>query len=435
MDHQRERTGPGSGPVLARARSTTAGAAISLFADADPPSVYWSSPHGTTLAAAGVAAEIRTEGTTWTQAVREWADEVYRGIEYQGPTPARPRILGATAFDPERSPDDVWRPFPRAWYSLPETQVTESEGNAWITRVNEGSATAGRTDRLPDGDAEERDRLPGVCGRTPVIPEDEWYGCVSRIRAGIREDTYAKVVLANGLSVTLEEPPDTAALVRQLEAMNPNCYVTVAQPAPDTSFAAATPERLVRTNGSAIHSDALAGSFPRGNSPGAEERFATELVQSGKETHEHDLVVEAIVNSLEEVGASVDVGERSIHRVHAVQHLRTPIRGTHEGLPHVLRVVDKVHPTPAVAGIPRDRAIEAIRDIESFDRGWYAAPIGWFDRAGDGEFAIGIRSAAFRGAEGRLFAGAGIVEDSDPQEEWDELQLKYRSMLDAFAEE
>jgi len=114
-----------------------------------------------------------------------------------------------------------------------------------------------------------------------------------------------------------------------------------------------------------------------------------------------------------------------------IQHLQTPIEATLEGDRHVLEIVEALHPTPAVGGgVPPDAAWETIRDAEPFDRGWYAAPVGWFDAAGDGEFAVALRSGVASDETVTLFAGNGIVADSDPDDEWDEVQLKFRPILD-----
>jgi len=114
-------------------------------------------------------------------------------------------------------------------------------------------------------------------------------------------------------------------------------------------------------------------------------------------------------------------------------HLRTPARGQANKGSHVLDLVARLHPTPAVAGRPCDRALALIREMEPSPRGWYAGPVGWVNARGDGDFAVGIRSVSVRGGRARLFAGAGIVEGSDPDLEWSETELKMRPILDAIA--
>jgi menaquinone-specific isochorismate synthase len=142
------------------------------------------------------------------------------------------------------------------------------------------------------------------------------------------------------------------------------------------------------------------------------------------------VVLEAVRDQLEPYASSVETGERRVRQLATVQHLETPVRAQLDRERHVLDLVETLHPTPAVGGMPQAAALETIRETEAFDRGWYAAPVGWIDAAGDGHFAVAIRSAVARDRSVTLFAGAGIVADSDPDREWGELRLKYRPILD-----
>jgi menaquinone-specific isochorismate synthase len=151
---------------------------------------------------------------------------------------------------------------------------------------------------------------------------------------------------------------------------------------------------------------------------------------SEKNVHEHDLVAETIRDQLAPFAASVAMGERQVRRLATVQHLWTPITAELDRNYHVLDLVEALHPTPAVGGLPPADALQTIRETEPFDRGWYAAPVGWIDAAGYGSFAVALRSAVASGRTVTLFAGVGIVADSDPDREWDEVQLKYRPILD-----
>ncbi|MFW5977669.1 MAG: chorismate-binding protein, partial [Halohasta sp.] len=144
----------------------------------------------------------------------------------------------------------------------------------------------------------------------------------------------------------------------------------------------------------------------------------------------HALVAETIRDQLAPFAASVSTGERQIKRLATVQHIHTPITAELAADTHVLSLVEALHPTPAVGGLPPEAALETIRETEPFDRGWYAAPIGWIDAAGNGTFAVGLRSAVATRRRATLFAGVGIVGDSDPDREWDEVELKFRPILD-----
>lgn len=168
----------------------------------------------------------------------------------------------------------------------------------------------------------------------------------------------------------------------------------------------------------------------RGDTDDEDEWLANELLGSEKDNHEHELVAETIREQLAPLSAEIRVGDRGIRKLATVQHLWTPIDATLERDEHVLSLVDALHPTPAVGGLPPEAALDVIRDTEPFDRGWYAAPVGWFDADGDGSFAVALRSAIVEETLATLFAGVGLVADSDPDAEWDEVQLKYRPILD-----
>ncbi|MFB6255143.1 MAG: isochorismate synthase MenF, partial [Haloplanus sp.] len=214
----------------------------------------------------------------------------------------------------------------------------------------------------------------------------------------------------------------------------PDCYRFLIEPTADgaerPSFFGATPERLVSRRGRTVTTGALAGTTGRGDTPAEDDWLADELLRDEKNVHEHELVAETIREQLAPFASSISAGQRRVRRLETVQHLFTPITATLDRDTHVLDLVEALHPTPAVGGLPPERALATIRETEPFDRGWYAAPVGWFDAAGNGTFAVAIRSALAREAETTLFAGVGVVADSDPEREWDEVQLKYRPILD-----
>jgi isochorismate synthase EntC len=157
------------------------------------------------------------------------------------------------------------------------------------------------------------------------------------------------------------------------------------------------------------------------------------LLASSKERAEHAFVVRALQESLAEVCLNVSpVGAPTVMKMRHIQHLLTTLVGRVPEGRTVLELVARLHPTPAVAGYPSKAALRMIREREGLDRGWYAGPVGWLDAMGDGEFAIGIRSALLRGTEATLLAGCGIVAQSDPDAEYAESSLKLQAMLSAL---
>jgi arsenite-transporting ATPase len=272
---------------------------------------------------------------------------------------------------------------------------------------------------------------PGIASRKRTTSIEEWRRSVTEAIERIDAGELRKVVLAQALRTELQSSLDVPDTLVRLERTYPECFRFLLEPADGgASFFGATPEQLVGLRGRTVETDALAGTTGRGDTPAEDEWLATELLEDEKNTHEHELVANAIRDQLAPYAASVRTGPRGIRRLETVQHIETPITAELSDDEHVLTLVEALHPTPAVGGLPPDAALATIRDTEPFERGWYAAPIGWFDAAGYGSFAVAIRSAIAREDVVTLFAGVGIVADSDPDREWDEVQLKYRPILD-----
>jgi menaquinone-specific isochorismate synthase len=196
------------------------------------------------------------------------------------------------------------------------------------------------------------------------------------------------------------------------------------------NFIGASPERLLSIRSRKLITDALAGSAPRGKTRIEDRDLAQRLFHSSKERHEHQLVVEFIAQQLSEIGLRPDFATTpSLLQLANIQHLHTPIQAALPGHLHPLQIVSVLHPTPAVAGMPRQTACEQILHYEQFDRSLYAAPLGWIDAQGNAEFIVGIRSALLSGNQARLYAGAGIVAGSNPEREFAEVKLKLQALL------
>ncbi|MBC1224506.1 isochorismate synthase MenF, partial [Nostoc sp. UCD120] len=185
-------------------------------------------------------------------------------------------------------------------------------------------------------------------------------------------------------------------------------------------------------NNQQLITDALAGSAPRGKTPAEDAANANRLLNSEKEKHEHSLVLDFITQRLRQLGLSPQILAPRLRQLSNIQHLWTPISAVVPENIHPFRIVGQLHPTPAVAGASQDVACAEIRRYESFERGLYAAPLGWIDSEGNCEFIVGIRSALIDGDRARLYAGAGIVAGSDPDKEFAEVQLKLQALLKAL---
>jgi len=252
---------------------------------------------------------------------------------------------------------------------------------------------------------------------------------VDRIRRG----ELRKVVLARTLELSAERELDPRLLAHRLRAVDPDAY-TFAAPADEGVLVGASPELLVSRRGLEVRSNPLAGSAPRSGDAEEDRANAEALVASSKDQEEHAIVVEAVAETLRPFCEELTWDPQPILReTPNVWHLSTRFRGAlREPAPSALELVAELHPTPAVAGSPREAALDTIAELEPFERGRYAGPVGWVDADGDGEWAIALRCAELRGDRAILYAGAGIVAGSDPEKELDETERKFRAFLDAL---
>jgi menaquinone-specific isochorismate synthase len=238
-----------------------------------------------------------------------------------------------------------------------------------------------------------------------------------------------KIVLAHAFDMVRETPFQVLSSLAKLRQRYPDCYVFAVGNGRGSTFMGASPERLLSIAHRQLMTDALAGSAPRGRSAQEDRQLALQLLHSPKEQGEHQLVVKFLHQQLRGLGLEPHHPSRpTLLRLSNIQHLHTPIQARISSQIHPLHLVEALHPTPAVAGVPTAAACEHIHRYERFDRGLYAAPLGWVGANGDSEFIVGIRSALINGNWARLYAGAGIVAGSDPAREWAEINLKSRAL-------
>ena len=247
---------------------------------------------------------------------------------------------------------------------------------------------------------------------------------VDRIRTG----ELRKVVLARTIEVNAGRRLDPRRLAHRLRAVNPDAYTFAA---PTTGIlVGASPELLVSRFGRVVRSNPLAGSAARSGDPDEDRENASRLLASVKDHEEHAIVVDALAARLAPFCRELSWDPvPTLLETPNVWHLSTKFRGLlRDPAPGVLELVQALHPTPAVAGEPRDAALGLIAELEPFDRGSYAGPVGWVDARGNGEWGIALRCAEVDGPRARLFAGGGIVSGSDPVAELAETQAKFRPM-------
>ena len=257
----------------------------------------------------------------------------------------------------------------------------------------------------------------------------EFTAAVTSALEAIENKKYSKIVLSNALEVFSVNPFRLIESLNNLRKNHGDCYVFSTSNGKGDNFIGASPERLISIKNRHLVTDALAGSAPRGKTDAEDDFFAKKLLKSEKERREHQAVSEFIMQRLGELGIEPERSSLQLLQLSNIQHLWTTISAQLPENIHPIDIVAQLHPTPAVAGVPREIVLPQIRHYETFDRALYAAPLGWFSYQGNSEFIVGIRSALIKDNKARLYAGAGIVAGSDPNKELAEIELKFQALL------
>ncbi|MFT4551557.1 MAG: menaquinone-specific isochorismate synthase [Chlamydiales bacterium] len=248
----------------------------------------------------------------------------------------------------------------------------------------------------------------------------------------VKKGDLDKIVLARKVELTLSSELSPFEIILKMKKLNPECFNFCFSPDGEKTFVGCSPELLYSRSGSLVKSEAVAGTRSRGRTMEEDERYGQELLSSAKDLKEHRFVVDYINNSFDELCFDFeDSGDVSLLKKRYWQHLNLSFEGKLRKGISDREIVSTLHPTPAVGGVPAKDISTLIRDIEGFDRGYYAGPIGWASRDA-AEFAVGIRSAILCGKQLTLFSGAGIVRDSCPAEEYQELETKLSNFLTLF---
>jgi isochorismate synthase len=388
----------------------------------------WLTPDGDSMVALGAAIVMTADGPdrfatirrAWAGLVADACVDQPEHLGWNGPL-----ALGGFSFDPLRPSTGLWSGFSDGRLVVPERLYVERGGRAWLTRnCLVGGSTSPRSWSADTAAAE-----------IELVPSD-WRAIVASVAQGIRDRTLGieKVVLARSHGLRQSQPFDTTTVLRRLASSYPSCTIFGIEH-DGGAFVGATPERLVALQAGVASTGALAGSTGRGATPAQDRSFGQALLNDPKERAEHDYVVRALRDGLEGISTRIVAdAEPRLKQLPNVQHLWTPMRADVLAGTTILELVERLHPTPAVGGFPTRPALELIRAREHLDRGWYAAPIGWLDGAGNGEFVVGLRSALLRENVATLFAGCGIVADSDAAAEAAELGWKLRPMLAALGQ-
>lgn len=412
---------------------------LRVAAQADPRETlfYWERPeNGEAMLGIGCAHDVRTAGRDRLEdANREALATLAKvEVEYVGGAgrSGAPRFVGGFGFGSEPPAARTWREFPSCRFFLPTTLWTIADGRAHRATTTACAAGSGDCEPRavdPAGQAERH-----IACEADLDEHERWRTRVNEVLSMIEQGVAEKVVLSRSRTIVSESSNrSTIEVIDRLRRTRPGCY-TFWFRAGETDFIGSSPELLVARNGDTVETEALAGTSARGQTHEDDARRASRLVDSMKDRREQSTVTRAIAETLEPITERLDIGEKpSVMVLPEAFHLHTPIRGILAVPTSALGLAGMLHPTPAVCGSPQEVAFEVLESQEA-DRGWYTGAIGWLGDGGDGRFAVALRSALIDGSEATVWAGAGIVDGSDPDAEFAETEIKMKAMGTAFGE-
>lgn len=401
------------------------------------------------IATAGAVITLEGKGSQrFAQTEQQWQDLLQNAYivrdEIQDLWGIGPALVGGFSFEADYPTSQRWADFGEGQLTLPQVQlISRAEGcyitvNALLNSETNPAEEAERAYRLlqqlfvpayrPDN------TLPTNNSTEDIKPAQDWKDLVSRAVGTIKTGAFEKVVLAREVRLQADRILDIAGALQKLRQNYPSATLFAVCRA-GRCFIGATPERLVRLAEGEVRTIGLAGSAPRGKTSEEDIALGQELLNSGKNQEEHAIVVRMLREALEKVCSYVWAEQQPcLLKLSNVQHLYTPVLGrlSSGSDASILKLLEQLHPTPALGGYPRQSALTWLRQNEDLERGWYAAPVGWLDSRGEGEFVVAIRSALVEGNSATLYAGCGIVAESDPEAEYNETILKLRPMLNAL---
>jgi menaquinone-specific isochorismate synthase len=407
---------------------------------------FWKDPTDTIiLVGMGTARQIQSDQASdrFFHVEKEWQDflaeaQTYNPYEENG---IGPLIFGGFSFDPLKQKTELWSKFSHSQFHVPKFMLSIVSGKTFLTtniictKDNDPAlfeTAAKEMQVLLNSASQEKDLQPACLIDTNVISPQRWRETVDQVVQDLKKGPLKKVVLARELRLIFDQDVASEKVLSTLCKEQHNSF-TFAFESNGDCFIGATPERLVKKQGDNVFSTCLAGSIPRGKTPEDDQILGEQLLADRKNRMEHQYVVEMITEALEESCEDVILPDKpQLMKLKNIQHLYTPVIGKCKKDASLLLLVERLHPTPALGGLPKKEAVEKIRQVEELDRGFFGAPLGWIDYKGNGEFAVSIRSGLIQGKEASLFAGCGIVADSDAESEFMETSLKFRPMLTAL---
>jgi menaquinone-specific isochorismate synthase len=407
---------------------------------------YWKDPsEEVVLIGLGISKQIQSDQATdrFFHVEEEWRgflkdSLIFNPYQENGLGPV---MFGGFSFDPLKEKTTLWSKYADSLFHVPKYMLTIVEGQTFLT--TNIVCTLNDDETLFEKVIKERIQLltslkqnfeikPAKLNETKEISPQQWKQTVDDVVEDLKTGSLKKVVLARELRLFFDNQVKAEIILKNLYTQQRDSFIFVFESNGDC-FIGATPERLVKKQGNNVFSTCLAGSIRRGKDESEDKILGQTLLTDQKNLIEHGFVVEMIKEALEESCEEIILPDKpQLMKIRDIQHLYTPVIGKCQKDASLLLLVERLHPTPALGGLPKQEAVEKIRQVEKLDRGFYAAPLGWVDYRGNGEFSVAIRSGLIQGKEASIFAGCGVVADSDSESEFLETGLKFRPMLRAL---
>jgi menaquinone-specific isochorismate synthase len=407
---------------------------------------YWKDPaEEVVLIGIGITKQIQSDQATdrFFHVEEEWRKFLKDSLIFNpfNENGIGPVMFGGFSFDPLKAKTTLWSKYADSLFHVPKYMLTIVKGQTYLTTnivctPNDDytlfeKVMYERTQLLTSLKQETDINCAKLLEMKEISPL-KWKQTVDEVVEDLKTCALKKVVLARELRLLFDHHVKADVILENLYKQQRNSFIFAFESNGDC-FIGATPERLVKKQGKNVFSTCLAGSIRRGKNEEEDNILGQTLLNDQKNLNEHGFVVEMIKEALEESCEEIILPDKpQLMKIRDIQHLYTPVIGKCQKDASLLLLVERLHPTPALGGLPKQEAVEKIRQVEELDRGFYAAPLGWVDYQGNGEFSVSIRSGLIQDKEASLFAGCGVVANSDSESEYLETSLKFRPMLRAL---
>lgn len=401
---------------------------------------YWSRPDEShSMLGYGELIKLVAEGEQRFKSLQQQYLTLSR--QWHGKNMSMPKAFLGYAFDPLSAMSGHWRNLPNAQLSIPEITIETTTQRSCIT-INFDHRNIQNNDlflaRLKTSlqhilnPSTNSDQIsPAHILTTEEIPDRaRWQQLSDRAIQLIRHQQIDKLVFSRKLSLVTDSHINSQQLLDKLCEHYPGCTI-IAYARNDLEMIAATPERLLSLNQEHIHCDAIGGTLDINDQPSYAELMSRQSVSASKLLHEHAIIVDHIRRKLEPLCPKLELPiAPSLMKLQNLYHLQTRISGQITDSVSLFDLIEQLHPTPAISGQPQQPAMEWIQQNEAYDRGWYTGGFGWLDANKQGEISVLLRCALIKNKQLELFAGAGLVADSNTDSEWQETELKMKTILE-----